>query len=330
MIEHVFVINLKSRSDRWNSIQNNFKNTNLKLTRWNAVYGKNLTEKQINKVTSPFGNIFCSRGMIGCWLSHYSLWKHIVKNKLNNVLILEDDAEPVADFNNKINQILSEIPPDYDFVYFGCSGSCDKIGNDTISLLFGKKNKDITDNIMIPAFPFDMHAYLLSYKGALQLIHHNDLKKVVCPIDQALSMYVHNNNKFATYAFKKPLIVQEHNIISSDLLTNDHPIMNYLFSKIKLSEHNNFDFAISSQILHIRRLNVNITGYIILFAVISFLIGLLCSKKVTEQFIVLITCLIVIELLLQKKTNINTSIAEILIIIIFLYSGSTLKNKIKS
>ena len=31
----------------------------------------------------------------GCFLSHVNLWKHIVEHKLNDVLIVEDDAEQI-------------------------------------------------------------------------------------------------------------------------------------------------------------------------------------------------------------------------------------------
>src|SRR5438477_11440696 len=95
-IDHTFVINLKKRTDRWNTINKSFSGTGIKLMRWNAVYGKDLKKDMIKKITTPFCNRFCSDFMIGCWLSHYTLWQWIVKKNLDNVLILEDDAVPVG------------------------------------------------------------------------------------------------------------------------------------------------------------------------------------------------------------------------------------------
>lgn len=332
-IEHIFVINLKHRTDRWISIQDNFKHTNLELIRWNAVYGKQLMEKEIKKITSQFCNTFCSYGMIGCWLSHYRLWHYIVKNKLNNVLILEDDARPITDFNDKLSKLLQKVPNDYDLVYFGCFGSCDEIGNKITNLIFNKKNKEVIINnkkvkdLMIPALPLGTHAYLISYNGANKLIHHKELKKVRYHVDFSLSNYVYDDDTFMVYAFKEPLIMQSSDVNSSDLLTNDHPILNFIFSKIKISNNYNLDYIMSCQALNIRDLDVNITVFMILFGLIAFIVGLSFGEDATRKFIVIITCLYIAELLMQKKPNIKNAIAEIFVIMTFFYLGSKLKNK---
>ena len=85
IIDKVFVINLKKRTDRWKQINKSFKNTGLNLNRWDAINGKDLSEEFIKNNTSNLCNYFCSASMIGCWLSHYTLWKHIVEKKLDNV-----------------------------------------------------------------------------------------------------------------------------------------------------------------------------------------------------------------------------------------------------
>lgn len=168
-INKVYVINLKHRKDRWESVQEKFKGTNLKLTRFNAINGKDLNDDQIEKLTTKFCYYFCSPGMIGCWLSHYKLWEQIVKSNDENVLILEDDAYPVDDYNKRINQVLKEIPKNYDLIYFGCNGSCDEdvnwfyrlfYGDDKEIYLNGKKS----ENFFRPRFPLTTHAYLISKK----------------------------------------------------------------------------------------------------------------------------------------------------------------------
>src|SRR3989442_3393968 len=177
-IDHTFVINLKKRNDRWKTINDKFKNTNLKLERWDAVYGKELSSEYINQHTTDFCRNFCSNGMIGCWLSHYNLWKHIVNNNLDNVLILEDDAEPINEYNNKIQGVLASIPGDYDLVYLGCMGSCSVSGHMYTKIIYGKENKNYNEKLMIPTRPMCTHAYLLSNKGAKKLIESDELKKI--------------------------------------------------------------------------------------------------------------------------------------------------------
>src|SRR5947208_587183 len=116
-ITKAYVINLPHRTDRWSQIQSSFKNTNIQLIQWPATNGKQLTEESINSQTTQFCQNFCSTGMIGCYLSHYKLWQHIVSNNETNVLILEDDAKPIPNFQTKFKEVTQELPPDYDLFY---------------------------------------------------------------------------------------------------------------------------------------------------------------------------------------------------------------------
>src|SRR5439155_22840789 len=176
-INKIYVINLKHNKNKWKEIQKAFKNTPLKLNRFDAIYGKNLTDEEIKKVTTNFCYYFCSPGMIGCWLSHYKIWQQIIKNNEDNVLILEDDAYPTENFNKRLKEILKEIPPNYDLVYFGCSGSCDQ-EFDWINNLYYGKNKTVyynnkkLKNLIRPTKPFYTHAYLISNKGAKKFINN--------------------------------------------------------------------------------------------------------------------------------------------------------------
>lgn len=85
-----FVINLASRNDRWEK----FKNKG--YTRWEATSWEDIDndDPMIDKMIS-FHNIRHTKqhlAKIGCWKSHMRLLKHIVDNKINKCLILEDDA----------------------------------------------------------------------------------------------------------------------------------------------------------------------------------------------------------------------------------------------
>ena len=40
---NTYVINLKKDNQKWEKIQSNFKNTGIKLIRFNAIHGANLT-----------------------------------------------------------------------------------------------------------------------------------------------------------------------------------------------------------------------------------------------------------------------------------------------
>jgi GR25 family glycosyltransferase involved in LPS biosynthesis len=340
-IEHTFVINLKNRPDRWNTVQNSFKDTKLKLIRWDAVYGKNMSDAEIKDITTPFCNIFCSHGMIGCWLSHYKIWEHIVENNLDNVLILEDDTSPVAQFDKKLNDLMKIVPENYDLLYIGCFGTCDTLGNNVSRMLCNGVNKEAVvdgkkiDGLMIPAVPLGTHAYMVSNKGATKLINDVDLKKVRYHIDYTLSKFVYNANKgFIMFAPLKPLIFQECDISTSDLSSNDHPIINYLFSHVKLSDNYNLDFITNVQILNIRKLSISITFFTIILPLLSFLIGMFGSRTVIQWYICVLFSMYIIDFAIitgyNKKYNISNMSCEMLLVIMFLYSGIRFNTKLNS
>lgn len=319
IINHTFVINLKHRNDRWDAIQKSFKNTSLKLQRWNGVYGKQLDEKYIKSITTILCDQFCSYGMIGCWLSHYNLWKYIVENKLDKILILEDDARPVDDFDNRLIYALSDIDVTYDLIYIGCL-SCDEIVNDTLKII-GKQNKDVSEHIMIPGFPVGLHAYMISYEGAKKLINSEAMKKVSYHIDCVLAnLFNKESNIFKVYALKDQLIYQTGNV-SSDIADDEHPSLNYILSKVKVTKNLNMDVLFNAQVLNIRKLGVNVNGYVVLFILISFLFGMFGTINLINYYIVSIVLLNIFDIIMNSNKKINNLILEIVCIIIFLYIG---------
>jgi len=94
-MEHIFVINLDSATDRWAHYQDDER-----YTRWSATSIDDIPlDHEIWKKMISMWNIDPREhsAKCACYLSHTNLWKHIVSNKLNNVIILEDDAFLVND-----------------------------------------------------------------------------------------------------------------------------------------------------------------------------------------------------------------------------------------
>ena len=89
-MEKIFVINLDSATDRWSHYKDDKR-----YTRWSAtsIDDVDLKDPIWDKMISMW-NISPHEHSAKCcaYLSHTRLWKYIVTNKLNNVLILEDDA----------------------------------------------------------------------------------------------------------------------------------------------------------------------------------------------------------------------------------------------
>lgn len=98
-----YFINLDCSGDRRSHFDESW-------TRWRAR-GRNDISSEIDKKMSSYWNIERNNhlGKCGCFLSHIELLNHIVENKLDEVIICEDDAEQI-----------SEIPILNDnFVYLG-------------------------------------------------------------------------------------------------------------------------------------------------------------------------------------------------------------------
>jgi glycosyl transferase, family 25 len=324
IISRVYVINLEHRKDRWNKINYLFKNTGLKLERWNAIYGQDLTDGQMKEKTTSLSYYFCSASLIGCWLSHYSLWEHIVKNKLTNVLILEDDAYPQKNFNQNFCTFWnSSVPQNYDLLYLGCAGSCD---HDSPI-----KKKIIQDSgkmkLITPTFPLLLHAYMLSYSGAQKLIQSHFLKKVIYHIDLTLALLMFRNKTFKVYAVTPALIRQEESPHKSDNAIYDHPLLNSMIGNIKICDQTRLSFINSVKVVAIRSLDYDITLLGLVLIISSFIIGLLIPQKVLKYVIPLIVVYYSCEMMFSAmKKNL---LYEMFIVIFVLLIGNKIKNNLK-
>ena len=95
-----FVINLDNCQERMKC----FDDTHI---RWKATSRDEVDEITDKKMISYY-NVTRDYhlGKCGCFLSHLNLLKYIVNNKLNNIIILEDDAELI----NEV--VLNNLPKD--------------------------------------------------------------------------------------------------------------------------------------------------------------------------------------------------------------------------
>ena len=112
------VINLKDRSDRLTLFSK--ENPNLKFEVLPAVDGTKIEYAKLleqgfdvnHDWIDPIENTPLTKGEVGCFLSHWSIWQKCIE-KNEKVLVLEDDARVTNDFNLNEIDALSEI---YDFL----------------------------------------------------------------------------------------------------------------------------------------------------------------------------------------------------------------------
>jgi GR25 family glycosyltransferase involved in LPS biosynthesis len=165
LINNIWVINLDKSKDRLSHINNEFNKFNIKFKRFSAIYGKELSNKELIKETTLLSrNITCSYGMIGCALSHKYLWKQLLSDKNTNYyIIIEDDVIIKDKFKNFIID-LDKIKDKIDFDVI--SLSCRNIGCSII------KNEFSINNIHIGKclIPLSTGGYIISKKGAFNLL----------------------------------------------------------------------------------------------------------------------------------------------------------------
>lgn len=114
----IFVINLAKDTHKKQHMKQMLDSLKLDYEFFDAVYGKELSEDYIHsvyddlKAISVYGRSL-TKGEIGCALSHFSIYKKMVENDVQQAIILEDDI----DINNKFKNFIDntqKLPKDGD------------------------------------------------------------------------------------------------------------------------------------------------------------------------------------------------------------------------
>jgi GR25 family glycosyltransferase involved in LPS biosynthesis len=136
-----YVINLKRDKKKWNDLQHRLLSIGIKPIRFDAIYGKQLTNNDYVKYQTYITKYcwyFCPRTLIGCRLSHLTLYEMAHKQwqtqSFTNdkfFLVLEDDVTPVFKDKTVIEDIINRSPQDADIISLYCQGYCRY--NDTLT-----------------------------------------------------------------------------------------------------------------------------------------------------------------------------------------------------
>jgi len=98
--DKVILINLDRREDRLEKLSTQLNNLGITFERFSAIDGK---AEGINPIVAGR-------------MSHSKVWEENLGKK---VLILEDDAEFVDNFNEKFAEVIQTLPSDWDVFYLG-------------------------------------------------------------------------------------------------------------------------------------------------------------------------------------------------------------------
>lgn len=107
--DKIYCINLERRLDRWNKVLVEFDKFGIsnQIDKFNAIDGNNIPNQ--TKLLN---------GELGVLETHIKLIEKCKNDKLNNVLIMEDDVYFTNEFNN-LDSLMSFVPEDWDLLFLG-------------------------------------------------------------------------------------------------------------------------------------------------------------------------------------------------------------------
>ena len=184
-----YVINLSDRKDRMKLFESqktvgtfNYgywhrSLNNLEYERFDAVDGSKLTYQQLKKLgydtdsnwIDPIHSTHLTSGEVGCFLSHYNLWKKCIE--LNVPLcILEDDAVVPDNLHDDLNELLET----YNFIYLGWKEIAESVPTSD-------------SRFVVPVYPYWTLAYVITPEAA-KLLVNSEIEQNIIPVDEYLPL----------------------------------------------------------------------------------------------------------------------------------------------
>lgn len=273
----IFLINLKKDTERLSYQKKQFKQNNLKFERINAIYGKDLSEKEkLEKSGSMFNYLTNNDVMIGINQSHLNIYKKIVNENLDNVIIMEDDIIFRKNIKENLKILNKNLPKEYDYIHLGCDGfncSLSSLLKSDYNKLFFKNNFKLLSGTW---------CYMISNKGAKKMLKYYDNNNVG-HIDRA----IFENNNINVFVYKKPLV--------------KHFINNFKSNQYEYLNNNEINHFLNIPQFYIRPLNINFT---------------VKNINYYYLFISLLTLVILYYIISNKKYNTKLNIALFVSIIL--------------
>lgn len=223
MLKHCFYINLERREDRKVFIENELSKSDILkniIQRFDAVDGYKihprfveegvLTENAIQDIlmdTVTMWGLSLTQGGLGVLLSYRGLFKKISEMD-STVITFEDDTVLEDDFDNKLRNVIENLPSDFDMCYLGHGGTIEtEHFNDYVSIPKG----------VITCLP----SLLISPKGAKKL--YDLLVNIDNQIDTALYTRL---DQIEAYVVREKLVSVK-NEFTTDIQGNNSCKKNY-------------------------------------------------------------------------------------------------------
>ncbi|XP_061701911.1 procollagen galactosyltransferase 1 [Syngnathoides biaculeatus] len=197
--DEVFMINLRRRSDRRERMLRALHEQEIDCKITEAVDGKALNSSDVQAMgihmlpgySDPYHGRPLTKGELGCFLSHYNIWKEIVERGLLTSLVIEDDLRFEIFFKRRLMYLMSEIEDeglDWDLIY---------IGRKRMQVDHSEKAVPNVHNLVEADYSYWTLGYVISLEGAEKLLRAEPLKRVL-PVDEFLPI-MYNKHPVSNY-----------------------------------------------------------------------------------------------------------------------------------
>ncbi|KAM8930191.1 procollagen galactosyltransferase 2 [Pelodytes ibericus] len=200
--DEIFMINLKRRQDRRVRMLRSLYEQEILVKTFDAVDGKALNSSQLKAMNidvipgyhDPYSGRTLTRGEIGCFLSHYYVWKEVVERGLEKSLVIEDDVRFEAQFKNRLVKLMNDVEEtglEWDLIY---------IGRKRMQVERPEKAVPNVMNLVEADYSYWTLGYAISWQGAQKLIAAEPLSKML-PVDEFLPVMYnkHPVEKYSEY-----------------------------------------------------------------------------------------------------------------------------------
>ena len=167
----IYVISLARSQDRRERLASVMKG--IPFTLRDAVDGSNLTIEQEKLAEERVVPGTLLKGQIGCFLSHYILWKQLYHNNTPYTVILEDDILLKVPLIETVNKLIKIKGFEFDILYLG-----------HLDMHRGWHVKTLGNySIYTCKSPLATHGYIVSLSGLEKLVRYVEETKIKVPID---------------------------------------------------------------------------------------------------------------------------------------------------
>ncbi|KAM6902368.1 procollagen galactosyltransferase 2 [Xenentodon cancila] len=184
--DEIYLINLRRRQDRRDRMLFSLNELEIDVKVVDAVDGNALNSSDIKILGvdllpgyyDPFSGRTLTKGEVGCFLSHFYIWKEIVDMQMDKALIFEDDVRFQANFKRRVLRLMEEVEQvelDWDIIYLGRKQV--NPGNE-------EPVEDVR-NLVVADYSYWTLSYAISQQGAQKMLNAEPLSKML-PVDEFL------------------------------------------------------------------------------------------------------------------------------------------------